>query len=281
MAVRILSRDASSAKAQKLSDLPGVTCIQGDMSDKAALALAFDGIVACFLGCSNSETQVCDEKNFIDVACEAGCQYMVKLGTCGAPGYTSMDSVVQYGRFHAEIEKHLASTGLAWTVLRPNFFLQNHMGDVFGAVPQGVVAYPLQPTSLARSVDTRDIGDLAAKLLMLSKEEWKMHAGKIYDVCGPEAVSTTDVASYFAGALDRTVAAVQVTPDEWRSNAEKAGFPSWLAEAVCRNFTDFWDKGLLDFPSSPEVFELCPPTRTLKAWVEEHASLVPLAPADA
>ena len=86
----------------------------GDMSDKAALALAFDGIVACFLGCSNSvpwqhwfgyqmnaacrhlsgakfvlgakETQVCDEKNFIDVACEAGCQYMVKLGTCGAPG---------------------------------------------------------------------------------------------------------------------------------------------------------------------------------------------------
>ena len=32
------------------------------------------------------ETQVCDEKNFIDVACEAGCQYMVKLGTCGAPG---------------------------------------------------------------------------------------------------------------------------------------------------------------------------------------------------
>lgn len=152
--------------------------------------------------------------------------------------------------------------------------MQNHMADIFGSVPQGVVAYPLQPTSLARSVDVRDVGHLAAKLLMLSPDERRKHQGKIYDVCGPEAVSTTDVAAHFSAALGRPIAAVQIAAEEWSGNAEKAGFPGWLAQAVCRSFTDFWDKGLLDVPSSPEVLEIFPPSRTLKAWIEEHASLV-------
>lgn len=273
-AVKVLSRDLSTAKASKLSHLPGVSCVQGDMSDATALASAFDGVTACFLGCSNSEQQVRDEVAFIDAAQSRGCRYLVKLGTCGAPGYTSADSIIQYGRFHAEIEKHLSSTDLEWTVLRPNFFLQNHMADIFGSVPQGVVAYPLQPTSLARSVDVRDVGHLAAKLLMLSPDERRKHQGKIYDVCGPEAVSTTDVAAHFSAALGRPIAAVQIAAEEWSGNAEKAGFPGWLAQAVCRSFTDFWDKGLLDVPSSPEVLEIFPPLRTLKAWIEEHASLV-------
>ncbi|CAE7756279.1 azoB, partial [Symbiodinium sp. CCMP2456] len=276
-AVKVLSRDLSTAKASKLSHLPGVSCVQGNMSDRTALASAFDGVTACFLGCSNSEQQVRDEIAFIDAAQSCGCRYLVKLGTCGAPGYTSADSIIQYGRFHAEIEKHLSSTDLEWTVLRPNFFLQNHIADIFGSVPQGVVAYPVQPTSLARSVDVRDVGHLAAKLLMLSPEERRKHQGKIYDVCGPEAVSTTDVAAHFSAALGRTIAAVQISAEDWSGNAEKAGFPGWLAQAVCRNFTDFWDKGLLDFPSSPEVLEILPPSRTLKAWVEEHASLVQAA----
>ncbi|CAE7296508.1 azoB [Symbiodinium necroappetens] len=97
-AVKVLSRDLSTAKASKLSHLPGVSCVQGDMSDATALASAFDGVTACFLGCSNSEQQVRDEVAFIDAAQSRGCRYLVKLGTCGAPGYTSADSIIQYGR---------------------------------------------------------------------------------------------------------------------------------------------------------------------------------------
>ena len=88
--------------------------------------------------------QVQAEKNFIDAAVAAGCKYLVKLGT--VRGYTSKDSASEYARFHAEIEEHLEKTagGMKWTVLCPNWFMSNHLGDIFGTLPNSIIAYPLQ-----------------------------------------------------------------------------------------------------------------------------------------
>lgn len=274
--VKVLSRDPSVSKAQSLTDLPGVTIVKGDYSDGSSLVEALEGVEATFLGCSNFEGQVEAEKNFIDRAVESGsCRYLVKLGTCGAAGYTAKDSLIQYGRYHAEIEEHLAQqASLQWTVLRPNDFMQNHMGDIFGTLPLGIVAYPLPNDSEATVVDARDVGDLAAKL-MLATPDYEKHAGKVYDVCGPTPIHTQALATMYTDALKRPIVPVTTTPEEWASNAEKAGFPAWLAKAVCINFTEFWAKGELNYPSSSEVLEVCAPKRTMEMWVAEHAPLSP------
>lgn len=271
--VKLLTRDESSDKVKPLTDLAGVTIVKGDFCDSASLPSAFEGVKAAFLGCSNSEAQVAAEKGFIDAAEAAGCKYLVKLSTCGVEGYKGKDSIIQYGRYHTEIEDHLASTKLLWTVLCPNDFMQNHMGDIFGTLPLGIVAYPMPPSSSATIVDTRDVGDVAAKFLL--EEDYSKHAGKQYDVCGPESISTEQLAKMYTSALGRDIAAVECTAEEWAGNAEKAGFPTWLAQAVSRNFADFWGKGKLDYPSSQAVLDLCAPQRTMQAWISEHAPLSP------
>ena len=107
--------------------------------------------------------QVQAEKNFIDAAVAAGCKYLVKLGTVRS--YTSSDSVVEYARFHAEIEDYLETTAgaMKWTVLCPNWYMSNHLGDIFGTLPNSIIAYPLKSDAKATIVDPRDVGDLNPK----------------------------------------------------------------------------------------------------------------------
>lgn len=151
--------------------------------------------------------QVQAEKNFIDAAVAAGCKYLVKLGTVRS--YTSKDSAVEYARFHAEIEDYLETTAgaMRWTVLCPNWFMSNHLGDIFGTLPNSIIAYPLKPDAKATIVDPRDVGDLAAALLV-APDPSVYHALKL-DVSGPEAISLGEIAGLYTEALSRPVQPVE------------------------------------------------------------------------
>lgn len=271
--VRVLTRDLSSDGAVKLKALPGVTLVRGDACDPTSLPRAFFGVEAIFMSCSNFEGQVQAEKNLIDAAAASpSCTYLVKLGTCDVAGYTSANSVVQYGRYHAEIIAHLERSSLQWTVLNPNKFMQNHLGDIFGTLPQNIISWPIPVTAPCTLVDTRDIGDVAAALLQLQKRS--AHVGQKYDVCGPESHTTQNLAQMYTTALGRKITPVQVSRESWAENAEKAGFPRWLAIAVSFAISDFWGKGKLNHPSSANALALCPPKRTMQQWITEHAHLV-------
>lgn len=269
--VRVLTRDAMSEKAARLAALPKVTLVQGEYGDAASLQKALEGVSMAFLGNANTHTQVQEEKGFIDAAAASGsCKYLVKLGTCNVGDYMQ---AIEYGRFHAEIEAHLRATNLEWTVLHPNDFMQNHLGDIFGTLPLGIVAYPFPVGAEATIVDTEDVGEVVAALLQ-AKDRSK-HVGQHYDVAGPEPMTTGALAAMYTEALGRPIAAVQCSAEEWVANGVKAGFPDWFARAICTQFTDFWGTGKLNFPSSPAILELCPPRRTMKAWIEVHAPLSP------
>ena len=57
---------------------------------------------------------------------------------------------------------------MKWTVLSPNCFMSNHLGDIFGTLPTNKIVYPVDPDAKAAIVDPRDVGDIAAQLLLSS-----------------------------------------------------------------------------------------------------------------
>jgi len=278
ISVRALVRDPESDKAKKISGLENVTLVKGDVSDAASVSGALDGVRAAFLVLSNTKDQVTLEKSFIDAAAAcSSCEYLVKVGTCRAEGYTTKESPIEYARMHAEIEEHLESvTSLKWTALNPNYFMQNHMGDIFGTLPQNLVIYPMPPDAKARCIDTRDIGAVGAALL--SAEDATPYHSKFLHVCGPEPVSTGDLAALYDEATGRRINAIQVTQEEMAKAFEGAGFADWLASAVATGMADWWGTGKMDYESSAEVLELCPPKRTMKEWIAEHIALSPPPP---
>lgn len=282
--VRCLVRDVNGEKSQALKAL-GAELAAGDFSDAASLSAALDGATAALLACSNQPQQVDLETNFIRAAASsASCKYLVKLSTCGCPGYCAVDSAIEYGRWHAAVEASLeAVDSLAWTVVQPNDFMQNHAGDIFGSLPHKTLAYPRTAEQLAsgraRIVDTRDVGEVAAKLLLL--DERSAHHGKKYHVSGPTGWSVRGLATLYESALELPAGAIQCVEDMSESSYAEhleanAGFPRWLAVAVARNHI-FWADGKLDYGSSDAVLALHPTWRTMEAWISEHAPLVRFA----
>ncbi|KAJ1473723.1 hypothetical protein T484DRAFT_1972339 [Baffinella frigidus] len=270
--VKALTRSSTSDKVAPLKDLPGVEVVQCDLTDKSALASVFTGVKGAILTCGNCKEQVEAEKNFIDCAVAAGCPFLVKLGT--VKSYTSEDSACEYGRFHAAIEKHLKEKAgaMQWTVLHPNWFMSNHLGDVFGTLANSVVVYPVSPDAKVATIDPRDVGDLAAKMVLVG--DASTYHGLALDVSGPEAVSLGQMAQLYSEALGRPITTIKCSDDDWVAGAVGAGFPEWLARAISLNF-DKWERGELLFPSTPQVLTLAPPQRTMAGWIKEWAPLSP------
>ena len=286
--VRCLVRDVNSEKSLALKAL-GAELAAGDFHDAASLSAALDGAAAALLACSNQLKQVDLETNFIRAAASsATCQYCVKLSTCGCPGYCDLDSAIVYGRWHAAIEASLEAVeveSLAWTVLQPNDFMQNHLGDIFGSLPYKTLAYPRTAEQLAsggaRIVDTRDVGEVAARLLLL--DDRSAHHGKKYHVCGPASWSVRGLAGLYESALELPTGSIHcvegMSESSFADNLERldcSAFPCWLAVAVARNHM-FWAEGKLDYGSSDAVLALHPTWRTMEAWVAEHAPRVRFA----
>jgi len=270
--VKALTRDISSEKVAALKKLPNVEVVQCDLLDKASIASACSGVTSAVLTCGLNKQQVEKEKNFIDCVKAAGCTNLVKLGTIGL--YTAKDSKSEYARYHAEIEEHLEGTAgdMKWTVLRPNWYMTNHLGDIFGTLPKGVIAYAVDPEAKFTLVDPRDVGDLAAKLVVAADP--CVHHGMKLDVGGPEAVSTSQMAAFYTEALGRPIQAVNCPKADWIARGVAGGLEEWLAEAASNNF-DYWGKGQLAFPTSPEALALAAPQRTMAEWVKEWAPRSP------
>jgi len=300
--VQCLVRDCSSAAALKLAEC-GAELVEGQFGETSSLVSACAKVDAAFLVCSNHLDQVELETAFIEAAASSNSvRYIVKVSTCGCADYCTADSPVEYGRMHAQIEANLAAAqkDLAWTVIRPNYFFQNHAGDIFGTLPAKLLTYPRSLTTLetgkARTVDTRDVGEVAAKLLLLECSTrtpglgaWDApeaashavsHYSQVYDVCGPTAWSVRGLAALYEEKLSLPSGAIRtpaLTEEKAAAGLEQAGFPPWLARAVTIGNARYWAKELCDYPSSPAVLAIHPTFRTFEAWVDEHVPMVSFA----
>ncbi|HEX8116556.1 MAG TPA: NAD(P)H-binding protein, partial [Pyrinomonadaceae bacterium] len=138
------------------------------------------------------------------------------------------DAPEGFGRWHGQAENLLKTSGLKWTILRPNFFMQNLLGQARQIAATGSI---FQPVGDARAsfIDARDIAAVAARALT---EEG--HDEQTYTLTGPEALSYRDIAAKLSEASGRSVAYVPVSPEQFRAGALVAGLPEWLVDALER-----------------------------------------------
>ena len=126
--------------------------------------------------------QVPQANNVIKAAKESGnAPRIVRLSVHQA----SYDAPTRISRQHAEIEGELISSGLPYTFLRPQSFMQNTLAVARTVASQGKIYQPFKDGRLLGMIDARDIGEVAAKVLT---EEG--HEGKTYTLTGPAAISS-------------------------------------------------------------------------------------------
>jgi uncharacterized protein YbjT (DUF2867 family) len=255
--VRAFVTDVADAKA-KLGD--AVELANGDFTDKASIDHALAGVEKAYLLAPAGPDEPAWEAAFIDAAARAGVKHVVYHSVAGAAYEANA-----FGRWHRAGEKKLEQSGIAWTHLRPVGFMSNALMWAGTVKAQGTIYMPCGDGKMA-VIDPRDIAAVAATVLTSSG-----HAGKIYDLTGPEALSVGDQAKMLGEAIGKPVTYVDVPDAAAKDSMLGMGMPPAVADAMLE-FTSLVRSGGAAAVSDAVKTVTGKPPRTFAAWCKDNAA---------
>ena len=190
----------------------GVEAVLFDFTNPETWPEAFDGVGRLFLirppAISNVRRDI---KPVVDFAAAHGVRHVAFLSLIGA----ERNPIVP----HAKIESLLMKSGMAWTMLRCGFFMQNldttHRadiaahGDIFIPAGNGRTAF----------IDVRDIGAVAARVLSEPG-----HEGAGYRLTGSESLSYAEVAAIMSAELGRPITYSDPSPLAFARRLRRRGY---------------------------------------------------------
>lgn len=216
----------SEEKTQALRAM-GVDAVCADMSTGKGLDAAFAGGKALFLNSPFFPQMGEAAEGLVASAKKSGVKHVVKLSGMGAD-----QGSISLARWHRAAEVAVEKSGLAWTHLRPNSFMQNYLAFHAGSIKaQGMFYAPLGDGSVSY-VDTRDVAAVAAAVLTNPSA----HVGKAYTITGPEALSSQRAAAILSEATGKAVAYVDVPESAALDSMLKMGMPDWMVKALLELF---------------------------------------------
>ncbi|MFN7695719.1 MAG: NmrA family NAD(P)-binding protein [Burkholderiales bacterium] len=122
-------------------------------------------------------------------------------------------------------ERHLEASGLAFNIIRPNWFMQNfNTFWIQGILQQGQIFLPVA-NAKGSFIDARDIAATAAALLLSDRFN-----GQDFDLTGPEALDHHQVAALLSEATGKRIGYTEITPEAMREGLLAAGLPADYAE---------------------------------------------------
>jgi uncharacterized protein YbjT (DUF2867 family) len=208
--LRLIVRDPARAPS-----VPGASVAQAAYGEHAALLSALDGVdTLMLLSATEAADRVALHKATVDAAVAAGVRRIVYTSFVGA----APKATFTFARDHWHTEEHIRSTGVDFTFLRDNLYLDYVAGFV-GA--DGVIRGPAGDGRVA-AVARDDVAAAAAAVLRSAD-----HSGATYDLTGPTAFTLTEAAAVLSEAWGRTIRYEPETLDEAYRSRESYGAPAW------------------------------------------------------
>jgi uncharacterized protein YbjT (DUF2867 family) len=123
-------------------------------------------------------------------------------------------------------ERVLRNSGLAWTILRPNFFMENFSHGWLRPEIQSAGRIEVPAGSGRTSfVSMEDVAAVVAAVVAADQPR-----GQVHDLTGDDPMSHTAVAAALTRASGRPVNYDAVNPDQVRERARRGGLPAGQLE---------------------------------------------------
>jgi uncharacterized protein YbjT (DUF2867 family) len=200
----------------------GTDAVIADFANPQSLSAALKGVESVYLVCSPIPELVQLESNMIDACASAGVKRVVLNSAMGAGDYDK-----SFPSWHRRVEDKLRATRLSYTILRPNSFHQNVLAFFAPSIRAQGAFYGSMRDSRNAFIDVRDIAAIAAKVLAGSG-----HAGKIYELNGPEALSYAELAQRIAKAAGREVQYIDIPFEAQKKAMRDQHMPEWQVTAL-------------------------------------------------
>lgn len=218
VAVRVGVRNAAKAEALKGGN---VTAVDFEFTQVEQLQKAVEGVEKLFLCTPFSQEQVDLAARLVDFAKAAGVKHIVKLSALGA----DFEPGIQLGRWHRAVERYIAGSGLKYTFLRPNNFMENFIG-YYPPAKDGNIYLPWGQGAVS-FIAGADVAAVAATALTSSG-----HENKAYELTGPEAFTVAQAAATIGEVSGRKVSYVDVPEAAARKAMLDMGMPAWMVDAM-------------------------------------------------
>jgi NAD(P)H dehydrogenase (quinone) len=218
---RLLVRDASRAP-----DLPDAISVVVIYADAALAKSSLEGVKTLFMvSAAEAEDRLQQHFTFIDAAAEAGVRHIVYTSFFGA----APDAAFTLARDHYATEERIKASGINYTFLRDNFYLDflpllvGKDGVIRGPAGNGVMA----------AVARVDIARSAADVL----RDPALHVGRTYNLTGPEDISLQQAAELLTEGTGRTISYHEETLEEAYASRASYGAPPWQVDAWVSTYT--------------------------------------------
>ena len=198
----------------------GVELVTMDYNDPATVRAALKDVDRVFLVGPPSSNLLVLEGKAVDQIKRSGVKCLVKLSAMGG-------RAAIFPRQHAESEDYIQSSGIAYTFLRPNGFMQNFVNYNSATINTQNAFYGCQGEGKVSHIDIRDIGAVAVKVLTENG-----HEGKAYTLTGPAAISDAEAAQILSDDLGREIRYVDLPPAQFKQALLGAGLKEWDVDAL-------------------------------------------------
>jgi uncharacterized protein YbjT (DUF2867 family) len=200
----------------------GCEAVVADYSDVPSLRRALEGVSSVYVVCSPIPQLVELESNVLDACKEAGVKHVVLNSAMGAGDFGK-----SFPSWHRKVEDKLKTTGMSYTILRPNGFLQNIVAYNAPSIRTQGAFYAAMGDAKVSYLDVGDIAVVAVKALQRGA-----HSGKTYELNGPEAISNQELAKRISKIAGRTVNYVDIPESAQREAMLGMGMPEWQVTAL-------------------------------------------------
>jgi uncharacterized protein YbjT (DUF2867 family) len=232
--VRALVRESSDPdRVRWLEDL-GAEVVRGELRDPASLARACEGVQTVVSGATTIRSLGTDsisavdrdgQVSLVDAARDAGVGHFVYVS------YTRhVDTDDPLTEAKRTVEKRLRESGMAFTILRPSYFMEMWLGPALGwELADGRARVLGSGEQRVNWISARDV--VAAAAASVDNPD---AYGQTIELGGPEALSPLDVVGLAESMAGREIAVEHVPVDALEQQArESAGtdgsiFPSLM-----------------------------------------------------
>lgn len=256
--VRALVRDGSQKK------LPaGVEPAVGDALDPVAVGKAMRGVDKLYLLNAVVPDELTQALIAYDLAKRLGLAHVVYHSVFKVESFKD----VPHFASKLAVESAMRTFDVPFTMIRPNYFFQNDLGMKEVLLNKGVYPVPLGSTGIS-AVDVRDIAEATAVALTQDG-----HAGKTYNLNGPDVLSGPAAAAIWAEALGKQVKYPGEDMDGFEEQM-RGKAPAWSAFDIRMMFQGYLERGFAAEPGDVETltFLLGHPPRRYADFAREAAA---------
>lgn len=204
---------AATRHPEKAKFPDGVKAVPMDYNDMSSVEAAVMAVYGIFLIAPPMDPKA-EEKLIpaIDRAKRAGVMHIVFNSVLGA----DRDEQIAVRK----VERHLFNSGVKYTIVRPNFFMENFSNGYATQTIRNQHGIFLAAGDAKTSfISTRDIGEVVAATFA------EKHFGKDYDLTGPEALDHNQVAKIISDVTGEKITYHKLTEEQMLQGLRDSGAP--------------------------------------------------------